>query len=198
VGGLALLALGALSLLLSALASKDVVAELDVPLEPGKVTLSQPFDLPGGPQAVAIEATAAVRPAWVGLDVALIEEQSGESETVGFELSHYSGRDSDGDWSEGSNHGRAVAGGVRAGRYLVRVEPVLEGSRAGIGPTAHVRVVRGVFLLTPLLAALVLLLAWPVITTVALSSFEQRRWAESDHPPGGKGQAASSDDGDDG
>jgi hypothetical protein len=123
----------------------------------------------------------------VGLDVALIEEETGESETVAFELSRYSGVSDGESWSEGSNHGSAVAGSVRDGRYLLRVEPVLEPSRGGrIGPVAEVKVVAGVFLATPLLLAMLGLVAWPLICTVALSSFEVRRWAESDHPRGGR------------
>jgi len=197
VGMLALLALGALALLLSATARHEVLAELEVPLEAGKVTLSEPFDLADGPQALTIEASATVRQAWVGLDVALIEEASGESQAVGFDLSHYSGKDGGESWTEGSNHGRAVAGGVRSGRYLVRVEPVLEtAARGSLGPSAHVTVVRGAFLLAPLVLALVSIVAWPILATFALASFEQRRWAESDHAPGG-GAAADGGGGDD-
>ncbi len=192
VGGVALLALGAAALLLAVLAPRQVVAELDAPLDPGRVTLSEPFDLPDGRQAVAIEASAAVRQAWVGLDVALIDDSTGKSEAVGFELSRFSGRDGGEDWSEGSDHGRAVAGGLAGGRYVLRVEPVLDpASRARVGPSAHVKVVRGVFLLPPLLLALLAVLAWPLLATVAVASFEKRRWDGSDHVPGAALKAAA-------
>jgi hypothetical protein len=131
----------------------------------------------------------------VGLDVALIEEASGESEAVGFSLSHYTGVEDGERWNEGQNHGRAVAGGVRPGRYLLRAEPVLEtGSRLGVGPAAHLQVVRGVFLLPPLVLSLVLILAWPILATVSLASFEQRRWAESDQAGAGSGGGDGGED----
>jgi hypothetical protein len=190
--GLALLALVLLAPILAWHAPRETVASLEVPLRPGQVALSDPFDIQGGPQAVAVEASADVRQAWVGLDVALIEEASGESEAMGLELSHYSGVDGGEAWSEGSNSGRAVAGGVRDGRYLLRVEPVLEqGARGFVGPVARVRVVRGVFLLAPLVLAMVAVVAWPIAATAALASFEKRRWEESDHAGGGAAAASA-------
>jgi hypothetical protein len=190
--GLALLALLLLAPLLAWRAPRETVASLEVPLQPGQVALSGPFDIQGGPQAVAVEASADVRQAWVGLDVALIEEATGESEAMGLELSHYSGVEDGEAWSEGSNRGRAVAGGVRDGRYLLRVEPVLErGARGFVGPVARVRVVQGVFLLAPLVLALIAIVAWPIACTVALASFEKRRWEESDHAGGGEAIASA-------
>jgi hypothetical protein len=195
VGGLAILALGALALLLAATTRPEIVAELDVPLEHGRVTLSEPFDLTGGSQAVAIEASAAVREAWVGLDLALIEVASGESEAVGLSLSHFSGIEGGQSWSEGSNHGRAVAGAIRAGRYLLRVEPVLEAQARGrVGPSAHVRVQRGAFLAAPLVLALLAVVAWPLLATLLLAAFEKRRWAESDHAPGASGDSSGTEE----
>jgi hypothetical protein len=190
--GLALLALLVLALYFAVRAARQPLATIEVPLGPGQVSLSEPFEIEGGPQAVAIEASAPVRQAWVGLDVALIEEATGESEVMGFELSQYSGVEGGEAWSEGSSSGRAVAGGVRDGRYLVRAEPVLEPAGRGlVGPTARLQVVRGVFLLPPLVVALLLLAAWPIACTIGLAAFEQRRWLESDH---GGGSASSRDD----
>jgi hypothetical protein len=188
--GLALLALLLLAAAFAIRARRELVAEVKVPLQAGQVTLSEPFELSGGPQAVSIEASAEVQQAWVGLDVALIEDQTGESETVGFELSRYSGVSDGESWSEGSNRGSAVAGAVHDGRYLLRIEPVLEHAPGGrVGPVAEVRVVEGVFLLTPLVLAMLAVALWPIACTISLASFEQRRWAESDHPPGGKSRA---------
>jgi hypothetical protein len=194
-GGAALVALLLLAVAFSAGASREVVAAVEVPLRVRQVTLSDPFEIAGGPQAVAIEASARLQQAWVGLDVALIAEATGESEAVGFDLSHFAGVSDGESWSEGSNQGRAVVGSIRDGRYLLRVEPVLEPSAGGsVGPSAQVRVVRGVFLLTPLVLSMLAVVLWPLASTLALASFEQRRWAESDHPPGGGGSAAEDDE----
>ena len=182
LAGATITALLLLSVLFTVRAPHREVVALDVPLAAGDVTLSEPFDITGGPQAVEITAEAAVEQAWVGLDVALIEEETGESELVGFELSHFSGVEDGERWTEGERHGSAVVGSVRAGRYLLRVEPQVERGQGQVPPTAHVRVVQGVFLPLPLVMALVLVAAWPLLLVLRFVAFEKRRWQDSDHP----------------
>lgn len=179
IGIVALLLLGGI---VSLTAPREEVLALDVPLVPGRVVLSEPFELRGGPQAVEIRAEASVEQAWVGLDVALIHDESGESEAVAFDLAHFSGVDGGESWSEGSRRGSAVVGQVKDGRYLLRVEPQVERGGGAVPATAAVRVVRGVFLATPLLLALALAAAWPVTSSIRAVTFEKRRWQESDHP----------------
>ncbi|MGO9830876.1 MAG: DUF4178 domain-containing protein [Myxococcaceae bacterium] len=185
VAGIALAGLLLVSAVLAARAPRQEVLALDVPLTPGEVTLSPPFELTGGPQAVEVTAEAAVVQAWVGLDVALIEDETGESETVALELASFFGVEDGEAWSEGSRSGSAVIGSVRDGRYLLRVEPQIERGQGKVPPTAHVRVLRGVFLLTPLVFALLLVVAWPLVLLLRMASFERRRWQQSDHPWGG-------------
>ena len=187
VAGLALLALLLLSAVTAARAPRQEVLALDVPLTPGDVTLSEPFELLGGPQAVEITAEASVSQAWVGLDVALIEDETGESETVAFELSHFFGVEEGEAWSEGSRHGSAVIGSVKDGRYVLRAEPQIERGNGQVPPTAHLRVVRGVFLMTPLLVGLLLVAGWPIFLLWRSAAFERRRWQDSDHPWGSSG-----------
>jgi hypothetical protein len=182
LAGAALAILFLLAALFAARAPRQQLLALDVPLAPGDVSLSEAFDVSGGPQALEITAEAAVEQAWVGLDVALIEEETGETEVVGFELSSFSGVEDGERWTEGSRHGSAVIGSVRAGRYLLRVEPQVERGQGQVPPTAHVRVVRGVFLTTPLVLALVLVAAWPLLLVLRFVAFERRRWQDSDHP----------------
>lgn len=194
VGGVALGLFFALAVALFVAARREPVLTLDAPLEAGRVTISEPFELTGGPQALEIEAVAAVDQAWVGLDLALIHEESGEAETLGVELSRFSGVDADGAWSEGSNRGSGTIGGVKDGRYVLRVEPEIEAQWAPrLGPTALVRVTRGVFLWTPALLTLVALLAWPLAASWRAAAFEGARWAESD-PHGGNGWDGSGGD----
>ena len=195
--GAAGVALGAFLLLglgLAARAPREEVLALDVPLAQGQVALSEPFQILGGPQAVEITAEAAVSQAWVGLDVALIDEESGESEAAAFELAHFSGVEGGESWSEGSRRGRAVVGQVHDGRYLLRVEPQVERGRGFVPQTARVRVVRGVFLATPLVLALLLVGVWPIAVTLRSVTFERRRWEESDHPWGGSSSTSRDED----
>jgi len=180
--GLALAALLLLGLVTSLRAPREEVLALDVPLAPGQVTLSGQFELAGGPQAVEISAEAAVSQAWVGLDVALIHDESGESEAVAFDLAHFSGVEGGESWSEGSRRGSAVVGRIQDGRYLLRVEPQVERGRGTVPATAQVRVVRGVFLVPPFVLAILLVALWPLVSSIRAVLFERRRWQESDHP----------------
>ena len=180
-----LAALTAVSVVLSALHPRREVLRLEAPVGQGTVTVSEPFELSGGPQAVEVLGAAAVNQAWVGLDVVLINDDTGESDAVGLELSHYSGTDSDGAWSEGSRTGSAVIGRVPDGRYLIRLEAQLERAPGGSVPSsAQIRVQTGVFLATPLVLAFLLLASVPLWLSWRAAAFEKQRWAESDHPWG--------------
>ena len=106
------------------------------------------------------------------------------------QLEFYSGTDSDGAWSEGDRSETVRLSAVPAGRYFLRVEP--EGGEAGrsrVGYTLRVRrdppqygyyALAFLALLTPMIFAL-----------FPSAAFENRRWAESDHPIG-----ATTSDGD--
>jgi hypothetical protein len=185
----ALVALGVVGLLSALLSTRrQTVLTLTVPLSDGgeAITLSPPFEIPGGPQGVEIAANASVQQAWIGLDVALINDESGESDAVGFELSHYEGKDSDGPWSEGNRSGSAVIGSVPSGRYVLRVEPEWQRETGGVLPsTAHVTVSKAAFAKDLLYLVIALIFFWPVLALVLQHRFEKRRWAESDHPSRG-------------
>src|SRR5690349_20221306 len=66
-----------------------------------QTVFSQPFDIKGN-RNVRITANAAVSNAWADLDVDLINDQSQEVESVNVPIEYYSGTDSDGAWTEGS------------------------------------------------------------------------------------------------
>lgn len=184
---LAIIAVVAIGLSLRRPRQRVLQLEVAVATDAGEaVTLSEPFELSGGPQAVEIKARATVSQAWVGLDVALINDESGESDAVGFELSHYQGSEGGEAWSEGSRSGSAIIGSVPDGRYVLRVEPEWQRESNGILPKgATVSVDTGVFVKGPLYLAILLVLIWPSILLVRHSGFETRRWEESDHPHGG-------------
>jgi hypothetical protein len=185
----ALLALVVLAAAVSASLAHQTALAVDVPLGAtgeGAVFVSEPFELPAWRQAVEIRARAACENSWVGLDVALINDDSGESDAVGIDLSYYHGYDEGEAWAEGSRKGSELIGKVKRGRYVLRVEPQVGRDGTGQVPeSAHVEVVRGVFLWPPLLLALFAMLVYPVYAGFRSVGFERRRWESSDHPMGG-------------
>ncbi len=144
--------------------------------EPSFVT--EPFELTDGPSNVAIDITTSVDNDWLYLDVALIDAVHGTAFDTGREVSYYHGRDSDGNWTEGSRSGRISMPQVPAGRYYLRVEP--EGDRASTRPIKYsLTVLRDVPTRWPYLVALGLLAVPPIFVTWRSMKFEGRRWAES-------------------
>jgi hypothetical protein len=144
--------------------------------EPSFVT--EPFDLPSGPSNVAIDVTTSLDNDWLYLDVALIDAEHGIAFDTGREVSYYHGRDSDGNWTEGSRKGRIRIPQVPAGRYYLRVEP--EGNPVSRTPVSYsLTVLRDVPTQWPYAAALALLAIPPVLVTWRSMKFEGRRWAES-------------------
>jgi hypothetical protein len=131
------------------------------------------------PGTVEIALNANLRNAWLHFDLALINADSGTAWNVGRELSFYSGSDSDGPWTEGSQQGRLLLPRVPAGEYYVRVEP--EGETAGQPVTYAIHVRRDVPSLLPYGLAFLLLLVPPLVVTLRMASFEQRRLQESDY-----------------
>ena len=136
------------------------------------------FEIPGRRSNVAFETHADVSNNWIYLNLALINDETGEAYDFGREISYYSGRDSDGSWSEGSQNDEAILAAVPPGRYYLRVEP-----EGGVAPLSYsIRVVRDVPRWTFFWLALAALVVFPAFVLWRRRAFEVRRWAESDHP----------------
>jgi len=97
-------------------------------------------------------------------------------------LSYYFGRDSDGSWTEGSKSDSVVISEVPPGNYYLRIEP--ESDRSFSTITYNVEVVRDVTVLRLYLVAFGALMVPAIFILWRTFSFEQMRWAESDHPLG--------------
>ena len=148
------------------------------------------FDWGGRPSGVAIFLGADLVNDWVFFTLSLINEQTGETREVTRQLEYYSGSDSDGSWSEGDRSETVRLSSVPAGRYFLRVQP--EGGEVGRQSVNYTLSVRrdpphyGFYGL-----AFLALVTPMVFALFPAAAFENRRWAESDHPIGG---TSSSDD----
>src|SRR5215831_9246481 len=142
-----------------------------------KSRVTDMFELSGRRSNVMIRTRAGVNNNWLYLNMALINDQTGTAYDFGREINYYYGRDSDGDWTEGSQTDDAVLPRVPAGRYYLRIEP------EGTSSTQYsVAVYRDVPQWWPFLAVVGLLLLFPVIAFFRSRGFEYQRWSESDHP----------------
>jgi uncharacterized protein DUF4178 len=136
------------------------------------------FDVSGRTSNVVLKTTANLSNSWLYLNLALIDEATGNAYDFGREISYYFGRDSDGAWTEGSQTDEATLPSVPAGRYYLRIEP----ENAGDPVDYSIQVYRDVPRRSFLVIALVLLLAMPAIVVWRSRAFEVARWSESDHP----------------
>jgi hypothetical protein len=127
-----------------------------------------------------VRVHAPVSNAWLFLDGALVNEETGAVDDFDVEVSYYSGSDSDGSWTEGSTTATRYVASVPPGRYVLRLAPQWE---AGQAPAEYDVTVRsGVPRFLYAVLAILAVLAWPVIMLWRWFRFEVERWSESDHP----------------
>ena len=143
---------------------------------PGSVVLSEPFEIHKRGN-VRVELSAGVNNGWFGVEGELVNQDTGD--VIGFyeEVSYYSGSDSDGSWSEGSQSETEYLSGVAPGRYVLRTQALFD-TRPGIGDY-RVTLVSDTPRFLWFFWALVLLAVMPLLSIARSSSFETARWAES-------------------
>jgi uncharacterized protein DUF4178 len=145
--------------------------------EPSFVT--EPFELTGRISNVQFETYANVNNQWIYLNYALINQNTGEAYDFGREVSYYYGYDSDGAWSEGNRTDKVIIPSIAPGTYYLRIEP--ESDRS-FRPIAYsVTVTRDVPVLMFYGLAFLAILFPALLISWRTFSFEQMRWAESDH-----------------
>ena len=154
-----------------------------------QTVFSKPFELKGN-RNVRITANANVSNAWADLDVDLVNEQSQEVESVNVPIEYYSGTDSDGAWTEGSQSTDATLSSLPGGKYTLRVEGTWQNWQQpiAVGVRVEQNVNRGV----NFCCALVALAIVPFFGLVRKWSFESARWKDSMF-----GSSTSSDSDDD-
>ncbi len=142
--------------------------------------VTEPFTVSGRPSTVSIDIRAELENDWVLFDLALINAETGQAREASRQVSYFTGRDSDGRWTEGSRTESVRIASVPAGRYFLRVHP--EGGEAGTPSAAYsLRVRRDVPSYGFYALAFMALLLPAVGAMLPSLGFEQRRWTESQY-----------------
>ena len=161
------------------------------PDKPGQAALvTKVFDIGGRTSNVEVSTRTDLSNNWAYLNLALINDTTGQTFECGREISYYSGRDSDGSWSEGSARDTVTIPSVPAGQYYMRIEPEMEATQ-GASMNYDIQVKRDVPHQSHFWIISILLLLPTLFTMIRASNFESARWRESDY------STSSSSSGDD-
>lgn len=155
-----------------------------------KARVTATFVLPGRPSNVVIKSRANVSTNWLYLNMALINEETGNAYDFGREISYYFGVDGGESWTEGSVSDEVTLPEVTAGRYYLRIEP----ESAARDVNYSIRVYRDVPRWSYFFVTLGALFVIPVFHWWRSRSYEYQRWLESDHPMRSLTSSDSEDD----
>jgi len=152
--------------------------------------LTGEFKLAGDGNRLEIAHRTGITNNWLGLNLTLVNKDTGQSWQESREIARYEGVDDGESWSEGSRDDEIVFGDLPAGTYVLAIDHDMDAKSGRL--SAELSVARAGPRWSSLILLLLALAPFPLWTRVRRGSFEVRRWAESDHPI-----VTSGDDGDD-
>ncbi|MFC7669338.1 hypothetical protein ACFQT0_19730 [Hymenobacter humi] len=160
----------------------SVVADTTASATPGtgRVIVSPSFTL-DHPAALEIDFNTTLSNQWLELPVSLVNEQTGQGFEFTKNIEFYSGVESGESWTEGSRNASAMLSAVPAGRYHLNFYPFSEAGPAA--PTIVATVEANPGLWGNFWLVLGLLFIYPIVQVWRQSSYETRRWEESDFGP---------------
>ncbi|MNL42842.1 hypothetical protein D3C87_1653250 [compost metagenome] len=121
----------------------------------------------------------------------LVNDDTGDVQEFTKDVEYYSGRDADGDWTEGSQGGTVLLSAIPGGTYHVNFQVT---GPLGLTPLPYtLEIRRGVPRWPNFFLAIVLLSLWPIWLWWKDRNFELARWSQSDYSP----YPSHSDDDDD-
>lgn len=162
------------------------VVTLNQVFQPGDQTrsyVSAPFTLPSQSN-IYIQSSAPVSNAWAELNLSVVNEATKEVFELTQGMEFYYGSDSDGPWREGSPEADGYLSGVPAGTYRMTYDVESDMLRKSMPLQVSMTAKRDVTPWGNFGWTLFLLLFYPVIGWLRSSSFENRRWENSDFPRG--------------
>lgn len=133
-----------------------------------------PFTVGNADRLLQLELRAPVNNNWVYYDVTVSDAASDEPIlSLGKEISYYTGRDSDGNWTEGSQRAKALFKVPAAGDYEIEITPAEAGGRV---PPLTARLYEQVLVKRYVVALLILSIIASLALPFARHRFEKRRW----------------------
>jgi len=164
-------------LLFTRAAAPTAVGLYNAGVATGATTVSKPFEITrrGG---VEVAITAPVNNSWLGFDVELVNQQTGERHAGDLVVEYYHGTDSDGPWTEGSTSATATFPSMNPGAYTLALDP--EGDASINNMNYRVEVTSGHRYFSNFVLSVLLMLIYPIYLWWRQASIEWNRWADAD------------------
>jgi hypothetical protein len=158
--------------------------------------VTEPFQITkqGG---VEISASAPVNNNWLGLDLELINQTTGEHFPAELTVEYYYGHDEDGNWTEGGQRASTSIPGLSTGTYTLAMETEADPAITKMNYTIEVS--GGQTYWSNFFLCGIALLVWPIYNAYRAIRFEMSRWANNAHTPyqfSSSSRSSSSDDDD--
>jgi hypothetical protein len=142
-----------------------------------------PFKLASRTSLNELRVYVSLNNSWAEFACSLVNTATGQSIDFTNAQSYYSGRDSDGAWTEEEGDDTSLVASVPAGEYNLVVEGDAGGDRASYSREAYLQVVHDVAPWRNFWLALGLVLVYPLFLFWRRYQFERDRWYESDFDP---------------
>ena len=162
------------------------VASDKISVSPGgeQSLTTQPFTIKGNQGSTLVRAETDLKNTWAALTYTLVDPASGQTWSEGQEIGYYEGYDEGESWNEGSKNGEVVFYGVPPGQYVLNVSAELP--KDAMAPlSGKIIVEHGHASWLNWLVLQLALMILPFYGWWRQRSFENERWADSDHPRGG-------------
>ncbi len=152
------------------------------PTQPVKTIVTKSFNIPDDSGNLLAKIHSPVQNDWIEAGIELVDEITNKG--IAFEqgVEYYSGKDSDGSWTEGNQSSELILSSIPGGRYHLLIQPTSDILRKG-EKSLSISLHRGVATWSNYFAALFMLMVYPIYVWIRGSSFESRRWSESDTKP---------------
>ncbi|MCG2610078.1 DUF4178 domain-containing protein [Flavobacterium sp. SM15] len=147
-----------------------------------KELVSKSFELKGGSAPMTVNVSSDVDNSWANVQVALINESTGEERYASKDIEYYHGYTEGENWSEGSTNEEFNICGVPSGKYHITVTPQkapedLTNNQLRIKATWNDGSMRNIWMTILFMGIL------SVVLFYGKYYFEKQRWADSDNSP---------------
>jgi hypothetical protein len=164
-----------------------------VPEPQEAVLMVGPLDIKEGRKNMAFTLSSPVNNQWIGIEGALVNEQTGLVEAFEVASSYYHGVDDGESWSEGKQKETVYLSALPEGRYMLRLAPQWEGPAPPVR-TISMELRSGVMHLPYIGLAFLAILIGPLLLLFKVMAFEGRRWQESMYGTSSSSDSSGSDD----